>query len=43
MLIGNKEEIERLIKENNLELGDTQIIDQQNQIRHLNMQKNYMN
>ena len=26
-LIGNKEEIERLIKENNLELGDTQIID----------------
>ena len=27
MLIGNKEEIERLIKENNLELGDTQIID----------------
>ena len=27
VLIGNKEEIERLIKENNLELGDTQIID----------------
>ena len=26
-LIGNKEEIEKLIKENNLELGDTQIID----------------
>ena len=26
-LIGNKEEIERLIKENNLELGDTPIID----------------
>ena len=27
VLIGNKEEIEKLIKENNLELGDTQIID----------------
>lgn len=27
VLIGNKEEIEKLIKENNLELGETQIID----------------